>query len=364
MKIALDILTPKQCMFSLKLSEQLECRGHKVLKTTRKYREVNQLLELKGIKVEVVGEHGGGNLANKLRTSAQRILELSTVIEDFSPDIAISFSSPEMARVSFGLGIPHVSINDSPHAVAVARLTIPLSRKLMTPKIIPKGAWTKFGISSSDIVQYNALDPWVWLKDFKPDRQILSNLVLDDSKPIVTFRTEESFASYLLGEDLPETTMVPLIKQVLEKTKDVQVVVVPRYEEQIKALHRIFKDKIIVCNTTIDGPSLLHYTSVFVGGGGTMTTESTLLGVPTFSCYPNKPFEILKYLVKNKLVTLVKNPKQLSRKITCTLEDLENIKKMQIKKIQTMIKNFEDPIEKIVTEVEKIGFRQDLRVNC
>ncbi|MBS7614755.1 DUF354 domain-containing protein [Candidatus Bathyarchaeota archaeon] len=354
MKIALDILTPKQCMFSLKLSGHLECRGHKVLRTTRKYREVNQLLELKGLKAEVVGEHGGGNLANKLRTSAQRILELSTVIEDFSPGVTISFSSPEMARVSFGLGIPHVSINDSPHAVAVARLTIPLSRKLMTPKMIPKEAWIKYGIPLSDIVQYYALDPWVWLKDFKPDRQILSDLMLDDSKPIVTFRTEESFASYLLGKDLPETTTVPFIKQVLERNKDVQVVVVPRYEEQKRVLNRIFKDKIIICNMIVDGPSLLYYTSVFVGGGGTMTIESALLGVPTFSCYPNKPFEILKYLVKNELVTLVKTPKQLSRKIACALDDLENIRKVQIEKIQTVVKNFEDPIDKIAAEVEKL----------
>ncbi|MBS7656930.1 DUF354 domain-containing protein [Candidatus Bathyarchaeota archaeon] len=357
MKIALDILTPKQCMFSIKLSEQLEKRGHKVLKTTRKYREVNQLLELKSVKAEVVGEHGGGNLANKLRTSAQRILELSEVIEDFGPNVTISFSSPEMARVSFGLGIPHISINDSPHAAAVARLTIPLSKKLMTPKMIPKKAWTKYGIQLGDIVQYNALDPWVWLKDFKPNRQILSTLMLDDSKPIVTFRTEESFASYLLHKDLPETTTVPLIKQVLEKNKNVQVVVVPRYEEQKQVLQKIFKDKITICNTAIDGPSLLYYTSIFIGGGGTMTSESVLLGVPTFSCYPNKPFEILKYLVKNEMVTLIKNPRQLFRKIAYTLDNLETVKKVQNERIQTIIKNFEDPVEKIVSEVEKLGFQ-------
>jgi len=354
MKIAIDILTPKQCMFFSKLSERLESRGHKVLRTTRKYREVNQLLELKGVDAKIVGEHGGGDIANKLKASAKRILELSSVIEDFKPDVAVSFSSPELARVAFGLRIPHVCVNDSPHAEAVAKLTVPLSTKLLTSKMIPKKAWTKYGISPDNIVQYNALDPWVWLKNLKPDPQILRQLTLDDTKPIVTFRTEESFASYLLGKSLAETPIIPLIKQVLKKRRDIQVVAVPRYEEQKKYLFKIFDDKITICESTVDGPSLLYHTSVFVGGGGTMTTESALLGVPTFSCYPSKPFEILKYLIKNKMVILERDPNRLLKKIGSTLDDLEKSKKTQAERVQMLVKDFEDPTEVIVTEVEKI----------
>jgi len=355
MKIAIDILTPKQCMFFSKLSERLEGKGHKVLRTTRKYREVNQLLKLKGINAKVVGKHGGGNLVSKLKASAQRILELSSVIDDFKPDVAVSFSSPEMARVAYGLGVPHVCVNDSPHAEAVARLTIPLSTKLLTPKMIPKKAWTRYGISTDRIIQYNALDPWVWLKDLKPDPRILKQLMLDNSKPIITFRTEESFASYLLDKSPAETTIVPLMKQVLEKRGDIQVVAVPRYEEQKKTLLEVFKDKITICESVVDGPSLLYHSSLFVGGGGTMTTESALLGVPTFSCYPSRPFVILKYLVKNRMVSLERNHVKMLKKIWLTLDNLENAQKTQDERVQRLVRDFEDPIEVIVTEVEKMA---------
>ena len=354
MKIAIDILTPKQCMFFSKLSEKLESRGHKVLRTTRKYREVNQLLTLKGMDAKVVGEHGGGNLADKLKVSAQRIFELTTIMNEFKPDVAISFSSPEMARTAYGLGIPHACINDSPHAEAVARLTVPLSTKLLTPKIIPKKAWTKYGISPDKIVQYNALDPWVWLKDFKPDHRIIGQLRLDQSKPIVTFRTEETFASYLLGRSPAESTIIPLIKQILKKRSDIQVVAVPRYEEQKKTFLEVFGDTITICESVVDGSSLLSYSSLFVGGGGTMTTESALLGVPTFSCYPSEPFLMLKYLVKNKLVSLERNPVKLLKKILLTLNNLETVRKTQSERIQRLVKDFEDPIEVIVKEVEKL----------
>ena len=274
MKIIIDILTPKQCMLFSDIARRLEENGHQVLRTTRKYREVNKLLELKGIDAKVVGRHGRRNLADKLKASAQRTLELTSVLEDFKPDVAVSFSSPEMARVSYGLKVPHVCVNDSPHAEAVARLTVPLSERLLTPKMIPKKVWIKYGISPEKIVQYNALDPWVWLKDFQPDETVLEQLGLDTSRPILTFRTEESFAAYLSSKVQKATSVAPIINHVLKNNKDVQIVAVPRYEEQIRVLKRFFRDKIVVSDSMVDGPSLLYYTSIFIGGGGTMTAEA------------------------------------------------------------------------------------------
>jgi hypothetical protein len=178
---------------------------------------------------------------------------------------------------------------------------------------------------------------------------------LDQLKPIVTFRTEETFASYLLGRSPAESTIIPLIKQILKKRSDIQVVAVPRYEEQKKTFLEVFGDAITVCESVVDGPSLLSFSSVFVGGGGTMTTESALLGVPTFSCYPSEPFVMLKYLVKNRLVSLERDPDKLLKKITSTLDDLGAVRKMQAERVQRLVKDFEDPIEVIIKEVEKFG---------
>jgi predicted glycosyltransferase len=352
LKIVIDILTPKQCMFFSNLSDEMEKRGHQVFKTTRKYREVLQLLKLKRIEAKVVGEHGGKELMGKLKASAQRTVELASFFKDLKPDVAVSFSSPEMARVSYGLKVPHICINDSPHAEAVARLTVPLSERLLTPKMIPKKAWTRFGIPEESIVQYNALDPWVWLKDFKLDTRILQQLGLDESKPILTFRTEETFAAYLLGKTQEKTSVIGIIEELIEASEPVQIVAVPRYKEQVKALREVFEDRIFICGSTVDGPSLLHYTSIFIGAGGTMTTEAALLGVPTFSCYPDKPFLILKYLIGKKLVTRETDPEKLGRRILATLGDLCYEKTRQAEKARRLIQDFEDPVDIIVEEVE------------
>ena len=353
MRIIIDILTPKQCMLFSKLTEELKRRGHEVFNVSRKYREVINLLRLKRLEAKIIGEHGGKELVEKLKASAHRILGLTSYLEEVDPDVAVSFSSPEMARASYGLGVPHICINDSPHAEAVARLTIPLSIKLLGPKIIPKKAWIKYGISAERIKQYDALDPWAWLKDFTPNKDVIRELGLSPSKLILTFRPEEEYAAYLLGKRWEKTGIIQMMKRILSERDDVQIVAIPRYTEQIEALHRSMKDRIIICRSSIDGPSLLHYTSIFIGGGGTMTTEAALLGVPTFSCYPGEPFIVLKYLVRKRLVRLERNLEALAMRILAALDNIEYEKKRQAERAKRIVEKFEDPIEVIVTEIEK-----------
>jgi len=354
MKIFIDILTPKQCMLFAKLSERLKEKGHQIFQTTREYREVVQLLRLKGFDAQIVGRHGGGKLFDKLKASTERTLQLATLIKKWKPEAAVSFSSPEAARVAFGLGIPHICINDSPHAEAVARLTIPLSKKLLTPKMIPKKAWTRFGISASDIVQYNALDAWVWLKDFKANEKILTELGLNETKPILTFRAEETFAAYLMRKARKIPTIVSTIRELLKTPREIQIVVLPRYENQAADLEEILHKKVVICHSTVDAPSLLTFTSIFVGAGGTMTSEAALLGVPTFSCYPEKPYLIERYLQSKGLVIRETNPKRLTRKILETLDDLTKARKKQQERAKRLISTFEDPVEVIMRTIEDV----------
>jgi len=357
LKAIIDILTPKQCLFLSKLSNELEREGHQVLRTTREYREVLQLLKLKGIDAITIGKHGGGKLSGKLKAYASRVLKLSRLVEEMKPDITISFSSPEMTRVSFGLGIPHICINDSPHAEAVARLTLPLSKMLFTPKVIPKKSWVKFGIPPEKIIQYNALDPWAWLRDFKPDRKVLEQLDLDESKPILTFRTEESFAAYLLGKTSEKSSIVPVLERLIQERDDFQIVIIPRYKEQITALKRTFKRKAIVCESVIDGPSLLSYTALFVGAGGTMSIEAALLGVPTFSCYPGEPFLIERYLINKGLIIREKSPQEATERIVKMLKRTDIIRRKQIERAQRLVEKFEDPIKVITDKVIRLSNR-------
>ena len=74
-----------------------------------------------------------------------------------------------------------------------------------------------------------------------------------------------------------------------------------RYASQVRHLDQTFGKKIKVLSKVIDSKTLLENTSIFIGSGGTMTSEFALLGIPTIS-YNAVPNIIETYLVKKKLV--------------------------------------------------------------
>ena len=150
MKIWIDILTPKQLLFSEPMIRELK-KKHNVLCTSRSYDEVSKLAKIRNFDLVCVGKHGGNEKHGKLEASINRIKKLSLLIDKFSPELAISFCSPEAARVSFGMGIKHIAFCDSPHASAVMKLTLPLIQKLLIPWIIPMKEFSKYGIDTKNI---------------------------------------------------------------------------------------------------------------------------------------------------------------------------------------------------------------------
>lgn len=346
MKILLDILTPKQCRFFSVLGRRLEKRGFEVYKTARVFREIVGLLEALGEEAYLIGRYGGATLEGKLEASLERMIELKKVFQKIKPSLVVSFSSPEASRIAFGLNIPHVAVNDSPHSNAVARLSIPLSRMLFTPWIIPKSAWTVYGIEPSRIFKYRALDPVAWLKDFKPNLDIVKSLGLSEEKPIVVFRVEESQASYILG-------MGGLVEEIAAKVIQrfaIQPVIIPRYEEELQKILEKFCGKALVLEKTIDAVNLLYLATVFVGGGGTMNAEAALLGVPVISCYPGGETYVEKYLIGKGLLFKVSNSDEALRLMESFLDFREKAKfeRKARKLLASMVNPAEFIAEKIV----------------
>ncbi|MER5174232.1 MAG: DUF354 domain-containing protein [Candidatus Nitrosocosmicus sp.] len=362
MKIWFDILTPKQIMFFKPAIDILRKQNNEVLCTSRNYREANELSKIKELDLLIVGNHGGADLYNKLYESSNRIMELSKIIHNFSPELVISFSSPEASRVSFGLGVKHLGFNDSPHAEAVARLSIPLLSKLFSPSIIPLSAWTKYGISSKNIIRYNGLDPVAWLlrhnssssanynqNSYNNNTGILEKLKIDQSKKSILIRLEESKASYIANHKLivqPLALVDSIVKHFNDKYN---VVILCRYSDQIKEISKRFENKAIVLTDVVNGLDLLKNIDVFIGAGGTMTAESALLGIPTISIAPVH-FYVDDYLKKIGLIKRSFTVSRLASLVNLFLNDEENCRLLK-KKANKILHDMEDPVDKLVSYI-------------
>jgi predicted glycosyltransferase len=348
MRIWIDVLTPKQANLFSVLVSRLRAEGHEAFLTTRHYREVEQLLHIRGTKATVIGRHGGADLPTKLAESSKRITELAEFVNHRTPDIAISHCSPEAARVAYGLRIPHYAICDSPHAEAVCRLTLPLSRKLFTPKAIPKSAWKRYGVVSSEIVQYNALDPVVWIREYAPELDSRETSGPDEEKPMVLLRSEEEYASYILTATAKRSIITQLARPLSEL--GARVIMLPRYERQVEMLTKELAGVAFVLPSVVDALGLLAQCSAFIGAGGTMSAEAALMGVPTISCYPSEPTYVDKFLFKLKLAERVLSVDRAVARVHRILKD-PKLAIRQRQRADRVLAKMEDPLRVIMTHL-------------
>ncbi|MGE3859219.1 MAG: DUF354 domain-containing protein [Nitrososphaeraceae archaeon] len=365
MRIWFDILTPKQIMFFKYFVERLKKDNHDILCTGREYREAKELALLKKINIKSIGKHGGDNKFEKLNASTERAYLLSEIINSFNPNLTVSFSSPEAARVSFGLGIKHFNFNDSPHATAVAKLTIPLVDRLFCPWVIPFKEWTKFGLEKDKITRYRALDPIVWVKkelENINNQEVIKmkkSLNIEEGKKVILIRPEEIKASYIADKKLKNS--IEVIEKIVNNfSNKYNILILARYKDQIDFYKERFEKKIgtKVIETVTDGMLLLRIADLFIGAGGTMSAEAALIGKPVISITPIN-FHVENYLIKTGLIKKISNSNTLNKYIKSILStEAQSINEKKstftnsisqqdkINKIsRTITSNMEDPIE-------------------
>jgi uncharacterized protein len=344
-KVWIEILTPKQVLFFKPLVDLLKKNGHKVLATSRHYREVEPLARMHRLDLEFVGERGGNDRLGQFMASLERQRMLLPLVEEFEPNLSISVASVDCARISFGLAVRHIAVNDSPHSTVAGKLSLPLSHHLLTPWIIPYSAWSVFGLRRRNITRYRALDPAAWLK--RPTDGHL-DIDLEKHKKTIVVRLEESYAPYMAGTSRSWGERV--LRRLAEDFEDCNLVALCRYEDQLRSIKERYGDKYIIPDQVIDGTALLKVTDVFVGMGGTMNAEAALQGVPTVSAFQGDLYTE-KYLNSKGLMVRSGDVATISRLVSRFLA--KGYRSMFSRKAKKLLDSMEDPIPKIALSIEK-----------
>jgi len=278
-----EVLTPKQAMLFLAFGEKLKEFGIEAHYTTRKHDYIADIFKHRNVSPATFGIYGGKSLAGKLIASAKRVVEVAEHIADYKPKpiAAISFSSPDAARVAFGLGIPLILLNDTAHSIPVARLTFSLARYLITPSCINKEDFIRLGAQPEIIHQYAGVDEveYITVENYK---RFMKKREESKEERYLIFRPEESFAAYMKDKDAK-----PYLKILEEAVKHYsgKILVFPRYEAQREILLEKFEDKIIIPEKGYHFLELYSNADVLITGGGTMARESALLGIPSITYF-------------------------------------------------------------------------------
>ena len=338
-KVWVDVLTPKQILFFKPVVDLLKKKDCEVLATSRHYREVEPLAKMHGFDLTFIGERGGRERSDQIKASLERQRNMLPLVESFGPDVSVSVASADCARISFGLGIRHVAVNDSPHSVVAGKLSLPLSYHLLTPWIIPYSAWGVFGMTRRNITRYRALDPAAWLK--RP-RDGSLDLTLDKKRKTIVVRLEESYAPYMRGTS--ESWGDTVLGRLAGEFKDCNLVALCRYEDQLESIKEMFSETFIIPDQVIDGTALLKVTDVFVGMGGTMSAEAALQGVPTISAFQGDLYTE-RYLISKGLLARARDAKTISRLVRRFLS--KSYRPGFSRKAKKLLDWMEDPVRRV-----------------
>lgn len=301
MKIWIDFNEPKTVIMLRDFVGKYSGK-HEFLFTARDFDSTVALLGPLGIDYSLIGKHGHA-LNEKLQESAKRVLDLIPVVKGAAPDCLFSLASPDAVRVAFGFQIPIVLFNDEPRSYGTCKLTLSLANKVVVPRCIPVDWYTgQYAIKESSLSRFNGIDEVAWIPGHESDPRVPKNLGLEPGQYIIS-RTEPTKASYLIDEMHPhETKLTEIIPGLLESNPSFKHVVITRNEEQQHHLSKFFKSEIEAQRVQVHRAltnlvDLLDHAALVLSGGGTMTREAPLLGVPSIEFFPGQTYPQEQFLM-------------------------------------------------------------------
>lgn len=342
MKIWIDVICPPDVFLFKDIWKFLSKEGHEIIITGRTYQETPSLLQCVKMPHIIVGSHGGNTLGEKLLMRLERTLELAKMFKENPPDVVLSRHSAPASQVGFGLGKPVVYLIDDIHAKAQSKLGLPFSDRIIAPSVTDMEELISCGADPNGIRLFDGIFEYAYLKNFTPSSKVLEDLGLESEDAIVVVRTEPQ-SSYMLSNSV----LFPTINKLIN-LGDIKIVVLPRYPNQRSVIEKKFGNKVIVPKGAIDAPSLLAYSNLLIGAGGTMNREAALLGTPVINCYSGPIPVSDDFIIKKGLAFKLFDPDEIVKKSIELLEDKKYFEDLSKEVKRTM----EDPTDLIISSIK------------
>jgi len=134
------------------------------------------------------------------------------------------------------------------------------------------------------------------------------SLGVDPARVLVTVRTPADFALY---HHRIENPLFPRVLERLGHDLSVHAVVLPRNDDQRKALQRLSLPSLIVPETAVDAQSLVALSDLVISAGGTMNREAAALGVPAYTTFAGRLGAVDEWLIRERRLRPLTSPADL-----------------------------------------------------
>jgi len=266
MRVLIDMVHPGHVHFFRHAIAGLQARGHEVLVSVQPKEITAELLRAFGIRHEIVNSPA---LPPKLRPLRMlgRDLKLVALGRRFAPDVVSAIGGVWSAQAAFLLRKPAVVWDDTEHHTWGHRATWPFASAIYSPDCytLPKVSKQVLYAGTHDLAY---LHP----KYFAPDAELVRGLGIEPSEPYCVVRLVGWQAVHDIGQHgFNAGKMLEFVQALSRHARPLITSEKPLPAELAPYQLRV-------------PPHQIHHVMAFarlcVGEGGTMATESAVLGTP------------------------------------------------------------------------------------
>jgi len=311
MRIWFDADNGPHVLIMKPLARELVRRGHEVLFTARDRTSTCSLLDLYGLPYRPIGAEYGKGLIRKAAGTLRRAAALALAMRNWHADVSFGHGSRSLPVASRLLRIPSVTMYD--YEWVDPRLFAWGCRAILLPSVIDAGRCREAGIPEKKVVRYPGYKEQLYLGDAALDPDpVVAALGLRDDAIHILLRPPASNAHY----HNPEAEI--LLRDILDRLSGhpgVQVVYLARSDDQMSYLTGRDGLEVIRPARVFDGPSMIAAMDLVIGGGGTMTREAALLGVPAYSFFRGRQGKVDQALVEQGRLIMLASRADVEREL-------------------------------------------------
>lgn len=290
MKIWFDLSNSPHINLFAAMIRDLEAVGHEVIITCRPLANTVDLLDLHGLRYQVVGEHYGAKLSRKILGFPVRVRQLQRYLSPMDIDVAVSqssFHSPVVARL---LGVRSIYMNDNEHALGNVPAFL-AATQILVPEFMSEAGLRRQFASRRKLARYPGVKEGIYLWQLQDRLDSAAKAPRACDRPSVYIRPEPWTAQYYKGQR-------NFLDELLLGVQDhLRVTLLPRGKDQGRHYRDPRFGEVRVVDTALDIADIAPDCDLFVGAGGTMTREMAVLGIPTISVYQDELLDVDRFLL-------------------------------------------------------------------
>jgi predicted glycosyltransferase len=266
------------------LAGELSAMGHSVRFTARDRAGTCRLLDLHRLGYTKVGDGRSGSAPAKALGIVIRALKLARTMERWKPDVSFGHGSRSLPLASRLLGVPSVTMYDYEW---VNPLIFNLfCRRILLPESVGIDRCREAGVRTGRVSLYPGFKENLYLSGAEPDPEIFRELGLSGDRVKILVRPPATTAHYHNPE--AEVILAGLLERLAFDGR-VQTVWIPRASGDLPSRCSGFGDRLLVPSRAYPGSQMILAMDAVIGGGGTMTREAAILGVPSYTFFRGRP---------------------------------------------------------------------------